>query len=227
MVVKGELAGSEIMNQKAKRDALLNFLFKRSFQRGAFELSSGRRSDFYIDVKQTTLDPEGSLLVAEMMLHEVMSSRIDSIGGLTLGADPIIGSVVMLSAQRNHPIRGFIVRKGPKGHGKGGLIEGRIKEGDRVIIIDDVITTGSSAYKAVQAVEELKCKVVKVIPLVDRNEGGGEFFESKGYEYDPIIRMEEIFTLEKTLRDTHKKGVSLSSHPERALMAATPRQSLS
>ena len=183
------------MNKKAKKDALLNFVFKYSFQRGDFQLSSGKKSDFYIDIKQTTLDPRGSLLVAEILLDQLISSKVSSIGGLTIGADPIIGSVVTLSAQRGYPVAGFIVRKEPKRHGLHRLIEGKIAEGDRVIIIDDVITTGNSAYKAVQAVEELKCEVVKIIPVVDRDEGGRAFFEDKGYDYHPILTIKEIFAL--------------------------------
>ena len=186
---------------QAKRDALLKLVFHACFKRGRFKLSSGKESDFYLDAKQITLVAEGSLLVAEILADEVIKAEIDSIGGLALGADPIVGSVLPVSAQKGHPLRGFIVRKeGQKGHGTQRLIEGAIREGDRVIIVDDVITTGSSAYRAVEAVEQIQCKVVKVVPIIDRNEGGREFFENKGYDYSPVITIEEIFRFEKAVR---------------------------
>lgn len=178
------------------KNDLLKFVFKHSFQRGKFQLTSGKFSDFYLDMKQTTLDPKGSLLVAELLVHEVIENRVDSIGGLMIGADPIIGSVITFGFLQDYHIRGFIVRKQEKEHGLNKLIEGKIKENERVIIIDDVSTTGSSLYKAVQAVEDLNCKVIKVIPIVDRDEGGRDFFNNKGYDYDPLINIEEIFNLE-------------------------------
>jgi len=175
---------------------LLQFVFKHSFQRGKFQLASGKFSDFYLDIKQTTLDPKGSLLITNLLIQKVIESKAHSIGGLMIGADPIIGSVITLGFLQNYYIRGFIVRKQEKEHGLNKLIEGKIRERDRVLIVEDVATTGSSAYKAVQAAEELNCKVVKVIPIVDRNEGGRDFFNNKGYDYDPIIKIEEIFNLE-------------------------------
>jgi len=192
----------------------LKVLFHASFKRGKFMLSSGRESDFYLDAKQTTLVGEGSLLVAEVLLDEVINARIDAIGGLTIGADPIIGSVLTLSAMKGLPLRGFIVRKETKEHGTQKLIEGPIKQGDRVVIVEDVMTTGASAYRAVKAVEDIQCKVVKVIPLVDRDEGGREFFQMKGYDCCPLITMKEIVKFEKALRKKPKNSVSSSSHSE-------------
>jgi orotate phosphoribosyltransferase len=208
------------VNSETKKDALLKVLFHASFKRGKFMLSSGRESDFYLDAKQTTLVGEGSLLVAEVLLDEVINARIDAIGGLTIGADPIIGSILTLSAMKGLPLRGFIVRKETKEHGTQKLIEGPIKQGDRVIIVEDVMTTGASAYRAVKAVEDIQCKVVKVIPLVDRDEGGREFFQMKGYDCCPLITMKEIVKFEKALRKKPKNSVSLSSHPEQGSGAA-------
>jgi orotate phosphoribosyltransferase len=193
------------MNNQRQKDALLKVLFHASFKRGKFRLSSGRESDFYLDAKQTTLRSEGSLLVAEMLLDEALNADIDAIGGLTIGADPIIGSVLTLSAVKAHALRGFIVRKEVKEHGTQRLIEGPIKKGDRVIIIEDVVTTGASAYKAVRAVEDVPCEVVKVIPLVDRDEGSRGFFEKKGYDYSPLITMEDIVGFEKALQTNREQ----------------------
>lgn len=188
---------SKKMSQNIRmcKNDLLEFVFKHSFQRGQFKLTSGKFSDFYLDMKQTTLDSEGSFLIAKLLVDKVVENKADSIGGLMIGADPIIGSVITLGFLQDCHIRGFIVRKVEKSHGLNKLIEGKIRENDQVIIIDDVATTGSSLYKAVQAVEALNCKVVKILPIVDRNEGGRELF--KNYDYDPLIKIEEIFNLEK------------------------------
>lgn len=201
-------------SQQDKRHALLEVVYRSSFQRGRFRLSSGKESDFYLDGKQTTLTGGALLLVAEILLEEAIDSKVDSIGGLAIGADPIIGSVLTLGAARGYAFRGFIVRKKAKEHGTGKLVEGPVKKGDRVIVVDDVVTTGGSAYDAVMAVEELGCKVVKIISLVDRNEGGRERFKRNGYDYRPIIRIEDIFGLEEALHNKHKTGLSLNSDTE-------------
>ena len=186
-----------LSSTKMYKEDILQFVFKHSFQRGKFKLTSGKFSDFYLDMKQTTLDPEGSLLIAKLLIHKVVECKADSIGGLMIGADPIIGSVITLGFLQDYHIRGFIVRKQEKKHGLHKLIEGKIRKKDRVLIVEDVATTGSSAYKAVQAAEEFNCKVVKVVPIIDRNEGGRDFFNNNGYDYYPLIKIEEIFNLEK------------------------------
>jgi orotate phosphoribosyltransferase len=205
------------MGHQDKRDALLEVVFHSSFQRGRFDLSSGKKSDFYLDGKQTTLTGKGLLLIAEVLLEEAMNSEVDSIGGLAVGADPIIGSVLALSAIKGYPLRGFMVRKRRKPHGSQKIVEGPIRKGDRVIIIDDVITTGGSSYKAIKAVEDLGCEVVKIISLVDRNEGGRQRFERMGYDYRPLITIEDIFRLEKAVHQKHKTAGPLSSHTESRL----------
>ncbi len=188
------------MIDNPKYNVLLDFVFRHSFKRGVFRLSSGKESSFYLDMKQTTLDPDGSLLVAENVLDKISNSKVDSIGGLTIGADPIIGSVITLAAMKGFKPMGFIVRKKPKGHGLHRAIEGKLKKGDRVIIIDDVITTGGSAFKAIEVVENLGCKVIKVMPIVDRDEGGREFFNEKGYVYEPVINIKDIFQYEEKIK---------------------------
>jgi len=183
------------MNIEQTKNELLKYIFYYSFQRGKFKLSSGKISDFYLDVKQTTLDPKGSLLIAKLLVNEIIESAADSIGGLMIGADPIVGSVITLGILQDYYIRGFIVRKEEKEHGLKRRIEGKIRKKDHVLIVEDVATTGGSTLKAVQAVEELDCKVIKIVPIVDRNEGSRELF--KDYDYDPLIKIEEIFALEK------------------------------
>lgn len=199
------------MSNQRQHETLLGFVFEHSFLRGKFKLASGKESEFYLNAKKTTLDPEGSRLVAETFLEEAKNCEVDSIGGLEIGAVPIVSSVVSLSAHRGYPVRGFIVRKKRKKHGTQELVEGRIEKNDRVIVIDDVITTGTSAYQAVEEVLKVGCQVIKVISLIDRNEGGRELFRERGFEYQPIITIEEIFQYEKAAYAKPGKVVGLTS----------------
>lgn len=152
---------------------------------GEFTLSSGQKSNFYIDCRKITLHPAGAKLIAKIILDKIKGLKVDAIGGLTLGADPITSSVVALSG-----IPGFIVRKQEKAHGTKQKIEGIIEPGFKVVIVEDVATTGASALQAIQAVEEMGCKVIKVISVVDREEGAKEALAN--YAFDPIFRKSEI-----------------------------------
>lgn len=169
------------------RERLLEILLERSFKTGSFTLASGRTSDYYIDCRTTTLHPEGANIIAELFVEHIKlrmeetGEKVDSVGGLTLGADPIIGALISKSHERGIPLRGFIVRKEAKGHGRGKLVEGCLAEGDAVIIIEDVVTTGGSAFKAISAVEDAGARVLEVIAVVDREEGGREALAEKGY----------------------------------------------
>lgn len=179
-------------------DELKRIIFINSFERGCFILTSGKTSNFYLDVKQTTLDPKGSMLISLLLIKKIIENNIQSIGGPIIGADPIIGSVITLNRLKNcRNTRGFMVRKEEKKHGKNKLIEGRIKEYDRVMVVDDVSTTGKSLYKAIYAVERIGCEVIKVVSVVDRNEGGRGLFKNLGYDYEPLVKIEDIFELEK------------------------------
>lgn len=165
----------------------LKKLFKETgaFKTGEFTLSSGKKSDFYIDCRLLTLHPQGSRLIGKIILEKIKGLKVDSIGGLTLGADPITSSVVVLS-----DIPGFIVRKKEKAHGTQQKIEGHIKAGWSVVVVEDVATTGASALQAIEAVEAIGAKVVKVISVVDREEGAAEML--KKYDFDPIVKKSEL-----------------------------------
>lgn len=152
---------------------------------GEFILSSGKKSNLYIDCRKITLHPEGSRLIAKIILEKIKGLKIDSIGGLTLGADPITSAVVALS-----DIPGFIVRKKEKEHGTKQKIEGHISQNSNVVIVEDVSTTGGSALQAIEAVEAIGAKVVKVISVVDREEGAEEML--KNYAFDPIFKKSEL-----------------------------------
>ncbi len=152
---------------------------------GEFTLSSGKKSGFYVDCRKVTLHPEGAKLIGKIILDKIKGAKVDAVGGLTLGADPITSSVVMLS-----DIPGFIVRKKEKEHGTKQKIEGMIAPGWNVVIVEDVATTGASALDAIRAAEEAGAKVVKVIAIVDREEGASEAL--KNYDFDPIFRRSEF-----------------------------------
>lgn len=155
-------------------------------------LTSGRTSNYYIDAKMTTLDPEGASLTARMILEALKSFEIDAVGGFTLGADPIVSVVAALSAGTERPLPAFIVRKEPKKHGERKMIEGPFKKGWKVAVIDDVVTTGGSTLKACQAVEEEGGKVVLTLTLVDRLEGGRKNLEDKGYAFVSLLTREDL-----------------------------------
>jgi orotate phosphoribosyltransferase len=152
---------------------------------GDFTLSSGKKSDFYIDCRKITLHPQGAKLIAKIILEKIKGLKVDALGGLTLGADPITGAVVALSN-----IPGFIVRKKEKEHGTRQKIEGLIEPGWNVVIVEDVSTTGASALQAIEAVEAIGAKVVKVISVVDREEGAAEAL--KNYVFDPIFKKSDL-----------------------------------
>lgn len=178
--------------EMTERERLLKILKEKSLVFEKVKLSSGKESDYYIDAKLTTLDPEGSHLVATIFLDMIKDLAVDAVGGFTLGADPIVGSVVTLSHLRGRAISGFIVRKEPKKHGRQKLIEGVLPEGARVVIVEDVVTTGSSVKKAISAVEEAGGKVLRVLCIVDREEGGREAL--KGYDFTPIFTIKNLLS---------------------------------
>ncbi len=163
-------------------DRLLTLLAERSARRGHFTLASGRQSTLYIDARLTTMSPEGLALIGPLGLRALREAdwSVDAIGGLTLGADPVSYAIAYASALAGTPLRAFTVRKEAKVHGTGRLIEGPFREGDRVAVVEDVITTGGSALRAVDAIRAGGGVVAGVLALVDRQEGGREALERAG-----------------------------------------------
>ncbi len=176
-----------------EREQLRKLLKSRSLMFGEFTLASGKKSDFYFDSKLTTLLPDGAWLTAREVLRLIRETgiRADAIGGLTLGADPIVCPVAALSHTEGPALRAFIVRKEAKEHGTGRRIEGKLEPGSRVIIVDDVVTTAGSTIKAIEAAEAAGHTVVAVICLVDREEGGAE--KLAAYPFYPVFKRSEIF----------------------------------
>ncbi len=182
------------------RQELLKLLAQKSFRLGEFKLSSGGTSDYYIDCRTTTLDARGAQLVGEVFLEEMRKQgwHADSIGGLTMGADPIVVSVAVVSGT----LHGFLVRKAEKKHGTGQRIEGFREKGARVVIVDDVCTTGASTVDAIQAAQEFGFKVVGAMCLVERQEANGRPNVEKAAAPAPFI---SIFTA----NDVRKEHVAL------------------
>ena len=178
---------------------LVALLAERSAKRGDFVLASGRRSTLYIDCRLTTMSPEGQLLIGRAGLAAVRAPgwAVDAVGGLTLGADPISYAIAHASALAQEQgdgglVRAFTVRKEAKQHGTGRLIEGPFVSGDRVVVVEDVITTGGSALKAVEAIRAAGGEVLGVLALVDREEGGREAIEAVGLEVVAMVRAAEL-----------------------------------
>lgn len=169
-------------------------LAARSARRGNFTLASGRQSSLYIDARLTTMTPDGQQLIGRLGLEAMHAAgwEPDAVGGLTLGADPIAYAICHSSAGSERPVRAFTVRKEPKAHGTGRQIEGPVASGDRVVIVEDTITTGASAARAIEAVRREGVVVLGVLALVDREEGGREHLESLGLTVRSLATAGEI-----------------------------------
>ena len=163
-------------------EQLIRLLAERSARRGNFTLASGRQSSLYIDARLTTMTPEGQRLIGRFGLASLQAAGwvCDAIGGLTLGADPIAYAICHTSADSSRPLRAFTVRKEAKTYGAGKLVEGPLRSGDRVVVVEDVITTGGSASRALEAVKKEGAIPIGVLALVDREEGGREALEALG-----------------------------------------------
>ena len=174
------------------RERLLELLKEKAYRKGKVILASGKESDFYIDCRPVTLHPEGAYLVGKLLYERLQNSpqAIGGVGGLTMGADPIATAVSLISYLEGKPIPAFIVRKEPKKHGRGLWIEGisNLPEGTAVGIVEDVVTTGGSTMKAVERAKEEGLKVVKILAIVDREEGGKENLKKQGLVLEPLFR---------------------------------------
>jgi orotate phosphoribosyltransferase len=179
---------SETMTELEER--LLEVLKERSFKRGHFQLASGGTSDYYIDGKMTEVHSEGAYLIGEVIYERTKDLDIDAIGGLQVGAVPLTTAAVICYHHHGRPMEGFWVREEIKTHGTQKRVEGGLRKGSRVVIVDDVFTKGGSALKAVEAAREFGCEVVLVLALVDRLQGAEELFQRNG-----IVNYQAVFTI--------------------------------
>src|SRR5438132_10410567 len=184
------------VSQLPARARLADIIRKRSFGRGEITLASGRKSDFYCHLKPTMLDPEGAALLAELSYEALKDDNLDYVGGLEMGAVPLAGALAQISWIKGHPIAAFFVRKKPKEHGAKlaieGLPKGETLEGKRVVIVEDVTTTGGSAMKAVESVREMGAEVVLVLTMVDREEGADDTFGAAGLPFRSLYNASEF-----------------------------------
>jgi orotate phosphoribosyltransferase len=197
------------------RQELLRLLAKKSFRLGEFKLSSGSTSDYYVDCRTTTLDARGAKLTGKVFLQEITKRkwRPQAIGGLTMGADPVVVAVAVASGK----IDGFLIRKAEKQHGTGQRIEGFREPGARVVIVDDVCTTGASTIQAIEAAREFGFKIVGVMCLVEREEAGGRPNVEKAAAPVPFI---SIFTAADVRKEHVRRKFGKLRTPTFAVSAA-------
>ena len=176
------------------RGTLVRLLAQRSVRRGRFTLASGRESSHYVDARLTTMSPEGLAVIGPLALEAIRARgwHVDAVGGLTLGADPISYATALASVAAPPLVRAFTVRKEAKQHGTGRLIEGPMREGDRVVVIEDVITTGGSALRAAEAIQRAGATVSGILALVDREEGGRGVLEAQGFQVVCLATLSEL-----------------------------------
>ena len=183
------------------KERLKALIQEKSLKFGDFTLASGKKAKYYLDGKQVTLDGEGAMLIGQEILDliretpDFLSSEgklPDAVGGMSIGADPITAAVITMGAISNVPLRGFLVRKQGKGHGTDQYIEGPVKQGDRVVIVEDVVTTGGSSLEAIQRVEAAGITVLGVVAIIDRMEGGAEAFIERGYTFRSLLTIRDF-----------------------------------
>ncbi len=187
------------------KEALFKLLLEHSFQQGEFTLSSGKKSSYYLDGRMTTLSAEGAKVIGEILYDWIAPLNVDAVGGMTMGADPIVTAISLTSALKGNPLNGFLIRKEAKAHGMGRQIEGHLQPGNRVVLIEDVMTTGQSFLKAIEAVHYFSSdiEIVQLIALVDRNEGATEVLKPTQ------IPVQALFPIDAFLQ----AHTSANSHP--------------
>ena len=183
--------------EKESREELKKKLFdllnKEALKRGSFTLSSGKKSNYYLDGRVITLSPQGAYLAANIILDMIADRGLDAAGGPTLGADPIVGALAAISYMNGRPIKTFIVRKQAKEHGTQRQVEGpALKEGDKVILLDDVATTGKAIIEAKQALDKIGVIASEAIVIVDRNEGANENLSAAGLKLESIFKITDF-----------------------------------
>ena len=176
------------------QDSLIQLLQDRALRTGQFTLASGKPSHYYVDGRKVTLAADGARLIASAVLDRIdQLGAVAAVGGLTMGADPIVGATLALAGAGRRPdLLGFLVRKAAKGHGTGQLVEGPVSTGMGVVIVEDVTTTGGSALQAVDAVEALGCRVVEVVTVLDRLEGAAEAFAARDLPFHALVTIRDL-----------------------------------
>lgn len=176
----------------SEREKLIELVKRDALKFGDFTLASGQKSSYYIDCRNVTLSAAGAVLIGRGILELLGEEPIDAVGGMTMGADPILAAVLTVAGLEGRPLRGFIVRKEAKQHGTGKLVEGPLQQGDRALIVEDVSTTGGSALKAAEAAANAGAKIVHIVTVLDRLAGARKAFEEKGYRFSALMTIEDL-----------------------------------
>ncbi len=174
------------------KNRLKEILLDKSVFFGDFTLASGKKSNFYIDARISTLYPESAYLIGEIMYNMLEPYPIDAVGGYSIGADPIVTSISIISFLKESPIPSFIIRKEAKQHGRGKILEGNFKKGMKVAVVDDVITTGNSIINGINTVRENGGEVLIALSVINREEGGKEKIEAMGVPYFSIFDLNDL-----------------------------------
>jgi orotate phosphoribosyltransferase len=178
------------MSQNDDRAKLLELIRRDAFKTGEFTLASGKKSNYYIDGRLLTLSSDGAHMLARVILEMIRDDEVDAVGGMTMGADPIVGAVLAVADAQGRKLNGFLCRKQAKDHGTGKLVEGNLRSGDKVLMVEDVVTSGGSTLRAIEAVEALGGQVVRVVAMVDRLAGAAEAFAT--YPFTPIFTVRDL-----------------------------------
>ncbi|MCC6346969.1 MAG: orotate phosphoribosyltransferase [Nitrospirales bacterium] len=190
------------------KERLVRLLYEKAFkysEEPTFKLVSGRMSNYYVNCKTVTLHPEGMYTIGHVIFEMIKDLPANGIGGLTLGADPIAGAVAYTSHLKGKPIEAFVVRKTAKSHGTMQWVEGNVRAGDKVVIVDDVITTGKSTIEAITKAREAGLSIIKVIALVDRQEGGYEAISEVMKETAAPYRTVEAVVTREEVMELYRK----------------------
>lgn len=173
---------------------LLDLVASRALKRGTFTLASGAQASFYLDAKQVVLDAHGSMLVGRAILHrlESLGPLPVAVGGMSIGADPVTSAVVTMAGVAGLPLKGFLVRKEPKGHGLKRYVEGPVEPGQRVVIVEDVITTGGSSLLAIDRAIEFGLVVERLVAVIDRLAGGREALAARGIPLESLVTIRDL-----------------------------------
>lgn len=189
--------------ERTRRERLRQLLLEKSYRKGEVVLASGRVSDFYVDCKQTALHPEGAFLLGQLFLEMIIEENIGAVAGVTLGGDPLVTAVSLAALRICRSLPALIVRKQAKGHGTDQGIEGmvNVEKGAKVVLLEDVVTSGGSSLRAYKALEKVGLKIAVICVIIDRQEGGKEHIENAGYELRSIFTRESLLGVDKQLME--------------------------
>ncbi|MCE5274783.1 MAG: orotate phosphoribosyltransferase [Syntrophaceae bacterium] len=175
-----------------KIDELKELVKRDAVRYGKFILASGRESDFYVDLRKVTLHPKGAALIGELIFDRIRDRQVDAVGGMSIGADPIATATSLAAYRSGKEIMAFLVRKAAKDHGTRNLVEGPVVPGQRVVVVEDVITTGASTLTAIEQIKGAGLSIEMVVAILDRCEGGREAIEAQGFEVLSLLKRTDL-----------------------------------